>query len=150
MAQRSIAQRGILTALALIGLAGCTSVGNLLEGDKINYKSAGKAPTLEVPPDLTQLQRDNRYAIPESNRGTATASGFNLEQGTRPANASTPAVIAPSAIADMKIERDGSQRWLVGIPHRISKSFGRRSSSMPRPGWRIKRSPPGWICLDKW
>ena len=113
MAQRSIAQRGILTALALIGLAGCTSVGNLLEGDKINYKSAGKAPTLEVPPDLTQLQRDNRYSIPEANRGTATASGFNLEQGTRPVNSSAPAVIAPNSGNDMKIERGGSQRWLV-------------------------------------
>ena len=113
MAQRSIAQRGILTALALVGLVGCTSVGNLLEGDKINYKSAGKAPTLEVPPDLTQLQRDNRYAIPEMNRGTATASGFNLEQGTRPVNASAPAVIAPNSVADMKLERAGSQRWLV-------------------------------------
>ncbi len=113
MAQRSITQRGILTALALIGLAGCTSVGNLLEGDKINYKSAGKAPTLEVPPDLTQLQRDNRYAIPEANRGTATASGFNLEQGARPINSSAPAVIAPNVAGDMKIERAGSQRWLV-------------------------------------
>ena len=113
MAQCSIAQRGILTALALIGLAGCTSVGNLLEGDKVNYKSAGKAPTLEVPPDLTQLQRDNRYTIPEANRGTATASGFNLEQGTRPANSTQPAVIAPNAAPDMKIERAGSQRWLV-------------------------------------
>ncbi|MBC7414063.1 MAG: outer membrane protein assembly factor BamC [Herminiimonas sp.] len=113
MAQCSIAQRGILTALALTALAGCTSVGNLLEGDKINYKSAGKAPTLEVPPDLTQLQRDNRYTIPEANRGTATASGFNLEQGARPANSTAPAVIAPKASADMKIERAGSQRWLV-------------------------------------
>ena len=113
MAQRSIARHTILVAFALAGLAGCTSVGNLLEGDKVAYKSAGKAPTLEVPPDLTQLQRDNRYAIPEANRGTATASGFNLEQGARPVNSSAPAVIAPNSVQDMHVERAGMQRWLV-------------------------------------
>lgn len=113
MAQRSIARHHILMALALVGLAGCSSVSNLLEGDKINYKSAGKAPTLEVPPDLTQLQRDNRYSIPDTNRGTATASSFSLEQGARPANSTAPAVVAPNTVQDMRIERAGGQRWLV-------------------------------------
>ena len=36
----------------------------MLESDKIDYKSAGKAPSLEVPPDLSQLSRENRYAVP--------------------------------------------------------------------------------------
>ena len=113
MAQRSIVRPGILMALALAGMTGCSTVSNLLEGEKISYKSAGKAPTLEVPPDLTQLQRDNRYAIPEANRGTATASGYNLEQGAKPANAAMPAVVAPNVTQDMRVERAGNQRWLV-------------------------------------
>jgi len=81
-----------------------------MEPGRIDYKSAGKAPTLEVPPDLTQLQRENRYAIPEANRGTATASGFNLQQGARSTNT---AVVAPKGTPEMHIERDGNQRWLV-------------------------------------
>jgi outer membrane protein assembly factor BamC len=109
MAQSGITYRGTFCALALLGLAGCSSLNSLMEPGRIDYKSAGKAPTLEVPPDLTQLQRENRYAIPESNRGTATASGFNLEQGSK----TNTAVVAPKATADMHIERDGSQRWLV-------------------------------------
>ena len=113
MAQRTIARHGILMALALAGLTGCSTVGNLLEGEKINYKSAGKAPTLEVPPDLTQLQRDNRYAIPESNRGTATASGYNLAQDAKPATGAVAAVVAPVATQEMRVERAGNQRWLV-------------------------------------
>ena len=64
-------------------LAGCNSLNSLMEPGRVDYKSAGKAPTLEIPPDLTQLQRENRYAIPEANRGTATASGFNLQQGSK-------------------------------------------------------------------
>ena len=111
--QFSLTQRGVVIALALAGLAGCSSISSVLEPDRIDYKSAGKvtAPKLDIPPDLTQLQRENRYAIPESNAGTATASGYNLEQGVRPSQAA--AAIAPSAIPDMHIERDGSQRWLV-------------------------------------
>ena len=49
----------------LIGvLAGCS--GNILpESKKIEYKSAGKLPPLEIPPDLTQQSRDERYAVPD-------------------------------------------------------------------------------------
>ncbi|WP_408166713.1 outer membrane protein assembly factor BamC [Herbaspirillum rhizosphaerae] len=115
-ASRLLPQRGLtglMIALAFTSLAGCSAVSNMLEGDRIDYKSAEKAkgPRLEVPPDLTQLQRDNRYAIPEANKGVATASGYSLEQKTRPA--ADAAAVAPAAKGDLRIERDGSQRWLV-------------------------------------
>lgn len=105
-----MAQRGLIYAMALAGMVGCSSIGNLLEPDRVEYKSAGKAPSLEIPPDLTQLQRENRYAIPEANRGTATASGYTMQQSARPAATTT---VAPAASADMRIERAGNQRWLV-------------------------------------
>ncbi len=105
-----MAQRGLLYALALTGMVGCSSIGNLLEPDRVEYKSAGKAPSLEIPPDLTQLQRENRYSIPEANRGTATASGYTMQQTARPTTTTT---VAPTPSADMRIERAGSQRWLV-------------------------------------
>jgi outer membrane protein assembly factor BamC len=112
-ASRLLPQRGLIIALAFTSLAGCSAVSNMLEGDRIDYKSAEKAkgPRLEVPPDLTQLQRDNRYAIPESSKGVATASGYSLEQKTRPA--ADAAAVAPQAKGDLRIERDGTQRWLV-------------------------------------
>jgi outer membrane protein assembly factor BamC len=105
-----LAQRGFIYALALTALTGCSSLSSMLEpGAGLDYKSAGKAPSLEVPPDLTQLQRENRYAIPEANRGVATASGYTLQQEARP----TTAVVAPSGTPDMHVERAGSERWLV-------------------------------------
>ena len=62
-----------LAALAIL-LSGC----GMLEEDKINYKSAVKATTLEVPPDLTQLRKESRYALEST---SATASGFQSASG---------------------------------------------------------------------
>src|SRR6476660_479598 len=106
-----------LCALMLVALAGCGSVqssfGTLFEGEKIDYKSAGKRPTanLEIPPDLSQLQNDNRYVLPESARGTATASGLAANRGTVPV--ASRQEVAPKDTAEMRIERDGNQRWLL-------------------------------------
>ncbi len=126
--EKSISNRWrILTvALTVSGLAGCGSTGgNLLEGERIDYQSASKkdsaTSTLEVPPDLTKISRDNRFAIPNagsngSTNAAMTASGFHA-QATQSAG-SVSAVAKPASTAlnfsqDMKIERDGSQRWLL-------------------------------------
>jgi outer membrane protein assembly factor BamC len=100
-----------LTALAF-SLAACTTV---FESDKVDYRSAKKAPPLDIPPDLTQLQKDNRYAVPDG-RGVATASGFQQQRGN--AAAPMPAAVAGSAVGPVsteavRIERAGNQRWLV-------------------------------------
>ena len=108
--------RGILLAVALTGLAGCSSLNSIMEPERLDYKSASKASTtnLEVPPDLTQLQKDSRYAIPESSRGTATASSFTAQAGTQPvATSATPAVVAPTTTPEARVVRDGNERWLV-------------------------------------
>jgi len=91
-----------LTALAALAvLAGCS----VLEEDKINYKSASKGSTLDVPPDLTQLRRDSRYMLESS---SASASGFANAQ-TRVRESAT----AVNALGTVRIERSGNQRWLV-------------------------------------
>jgi outer membrane protein assembly factor BamC len=106
--------RGALIFLTVTGLFGCSAVSDMLQPDRLDYKSASKtAPNnLEIPPDLTQLQRDNRYAVPDLNRGVATASDFQAKQ-TAQAGSQSNVLIAPSSMADIHVERDGSQRWLV-------------------------------------
>ena len=57
-----------------LALAGCSSVETFLAGDKVDYRSQSvKTAPLEVPPDLTQLQRDGRYA-PAA--GSVSASAY--------------------------------------------------------------------------
>ena len=96
----SVAKLGPISLAIIMGLSACST----LDEDKIDYKSTSKGNSLEVPPDLIQLSRDNRYQIP----GGATASGFEAGQANKPA---TPS--ATQAIGDVQIERAGNQRWLV-------------------------------------
>jgi outer membrane protein assembly factor BamC len=94
----------LIEKFGLVGLALALSACSVLESDRIDYRSASKAPTLEVPPDLTQLSRDTRYVVPG---GTVSASSYALGQ-------SVPGLpTAATAVGDVRIERSGSQRWLV-------------------------------------
>lgn len=81
------------------------SACSVLEEDKINYKSVSKGNSLEIPPDLVQLSRENRYQIPG---GANTASGFEAGVANKPS-----APTAAQSIGDVQIERAGNQRWLV-------------------------------------
>lgn len=107
-----------LACLITLLLAGCT--GNILpESKKIDYKSAGKLPSLEVPPDLTQPTRDDRFVVPDlTPKGSATYSAYAGERKT--AAAAGVSSVLP-ATDKMRIERAGTQRWLVvpGTPEQL-------------------------------
>ncbi len=101
-----------LTAIAL-SVSACTTI---FESDKVDYRGAKKAANLEVPPDLTALQRDNRYAIPDG-KGVATASGFQQQRAGQPGVAAPVAgsmdTVGPVSTEAVSIQRNGDQRWLV-------------------------------------
>jgi outer membrane protein assembly factor BamC len=96
---------------AVLVLAGCS--GSLLEGKKIDYKSAGNVKPLEVPKDLSAPPTSDRYNIPEASSGSATASEYAAEgqgKGPNAAPGATP-VLPPQD--KIRFERAGSQRWIV-------------------------------------
>lgn len=89
------------------------------DSKKIEYKSEGKKiRPLEIPPDLVTPERDGRYAIPSepgTRTGPTTYSAYSGERQVQVAQGSTE--VLPK-IGEMRIERSGSQRWLVvpGMP----------------------------------
>lgn len=98
---RSLLTRSTGTLLVLSALYGCSA----LQEDKVNYKSASQGPGLEVPPDLSQLRRDSRYAVEST---SATASGFaNASRNIKDAGT------AANTLGDVRMVRSGDQRWLV-------------------------------------
>lgn len=100
-----------LLVLSLM-LAGCS--GSLLESKRIDYKSASarQVAPLEIPPDLTAPTQDDRFAVPDvAPRGVATYSAYNADRAGQPAaNRASEVMPVPES---MRIERAGSQRWLV-------------------------------------
>lgn len=91
--------------LALAGLALSLAACSSINGEKIDYRGTYKAPSLDVPPDLTQLSKETRYTVVG---GAVSASGY---QGNQPSANKAPT--AASSMGDVRIERQGTQRWLV-------------------------------------
>ncbi|MEO7246029.1 MAG: outer membrane protein assembly factor BamC [Rubrivivax sp.] len=98
------------TLVAAALLAGCSTLGNLLPGDKTDYRSESRQTSgLEVPPDLTQLAREGRYQAP------ASVVSANAANAAAPAANAAPAAqtVALSSAGDATLKRDGDLRWLA-------------------------------------
>ena len=96
------------TFVLLASLSGCSSLDGLFSGDKVDYKStSNKTAALEVPPDLSQLARDNRYQPQGGVISAAARIGAGSAAGTL-----SPTVAVTSSGA-LRVERLGQQRWLV-------------------------------------
>jgi len=131
----------VVTAAAAAVLSGCSWFS---DSSSIDYKSAGTLPPLEVPPDLTAPQRDNRYAVPETARSSATLSGYQAERrdparGARAATSGAPLVLPE--VEHMKIERAGTQRWLV-VQEPAEKLWPLIKSFWQESGFLIKMEAP--------
>lgn len=141
-------QTALALACAAAVLGGCSTIDSMLTGDKVDYKSqVTKSAPLEVPPDLTQLARDGRYR-PQSgvvsastlNPAAAAAAGTNpgsAAPGAAAAPAATVAAVAPSAIGEMRIERQGNQRWLV-VPMTPEQLWPQLQAFWPERGFALE------------
>jgi len=111
---------GIAYLAAAAALAACGTFE--LPTKKIEYKSAGKAqlPQLDVPPDLTRPTGDDRFVVPDVGaRGSATYSAYQRDREGR-SDPTGSGVVLP-AQGDARVERAGTQRWLVikGDPEKL-------------------------------
>jgi outer membrane protein assembly factor BamC len=117
----------------------------------VDYKSAGTLPPLEVPPDLTSPQRDNRYIVPESGRSSATLSGYQAERRDkpRPGVRSGPLAVLPE-IESMRIERAGAERWLV-VPEAPEKLWPLVKEFWVESGFLVKiEAPEAGVMETDW
>ena len=104
--------RSFLAIAATALLGACTTGTNLLESTKVDYKSAGQLPPLEIPPDLTTPARDNRYLVPDTGKSSATLSGYQADRAQQAKTGNITTGVLP-AIENMRVDRAGNQRWLV-------------------------------------
>jgi outer membrane protein assembly factor BamC len=89
-----------LFLVVMLSLAGCESMPSLSK--RIDYKSAANStPSLELPPELTAPQYDDRYAV-------SSASELAAKDATRPKQTE----LLPTN-SEAHVARAGTQRWLV-------------------------------------
>ncbi len=128
----------LAAALALAALAaGCSTVN--LTSDKIEYQSAPAPRTLEIPPDMSQLPRDDRFTVPERGgaAASATASATAAAASRSQPRGGTVLSVAPTA-ANARIEREGTQRWLV-VDAPPERAFSVVREFLPTVGLQIER-----------
>ena len=107
----ALARASFAVALGLV-LGACSTASSLLEGKKVDYKSAGQLPSLEIPPDLTTPARDNRYVVPDTGKSSATLSDYQADRAQKAKTGNLNASVLPQ-IDRMRVDRSGNQRWLV-------------------------------------
>ena len=97
-----------ISGVVLFSLVGCSSLGS----DKlIDYGAGAKQlPRLEVPPDLTAPETDERYKVPQAD-GATIATYSDYSKGDT-AQGSGAGMVLPE-VKGVHLERDGARRWLV-------------------------------------
>jgi outer membrane protein assembly factor BamC len=97
-----------ISGVVLFSLVGCSSLGT----DKVVDYGAGatQVPKLEVPPDLTAPETDDRYKVPQAEGATIATYSDYSKGGT--AQSSGTGTVLPE-VKGVRLERDGARRWLV-------------------------------------
>lgn len=124
----------------VVALCGCT----VFSGSRVDYRSGGaQTNPLEVPPDLTQISRSGRY---QSEGGSISASA--TAQGALDAKGGLQ--VAPLAVGDFKVERDGDQRWL-SVPKTPEQVWPQVIAFWTDLGFTIeKKSPEAGTMETNW
>jgi outer membrane protein assembly factor BamC len=129
-----------VTAIALAALlAACSSTDGLFSGDRVDYRdAAAKTKPLEVPPDLSQLARESRY---QPQAGVVSASTVTTAAPAPAAAQLTPASVAPAKMGNVRIERQGQQRWLV-VPQTPEQLWPQLRSFWEKNGFTLAVDNP--------
>lgn len=112
---------------ATLAISGCSLFSGfsdkLMEEDnkmelevEMEYETAGKNPPLEVPPDLTEPVLEDRYIVPDLKPSESkTYSAYSKERASGKDSVELSSTLLPKTSDDsmVRIERSGTQRWLV-------------------------------------
>jgi len=98
-------------AAAIASLSGCTFLGIDFNDDKVQYESSNSRANLEIPPDLTPIQNDNRFQVPARPGVVSANAEAEKARQAADANAPTASKIVPLTVR-AKGMKEGTDRWL--------------------------------------
>ncbi len=132
--------KAAVVLLCSLALAGCSLIGSKLDSGGGYRSDAVHDAPLDVPPDLSALSRDDRFAVPEQ------ANSANALRSASGGGAAVSQAIAVRG-ANARLVRDGAQRWLaVDLPpektYEIVKQF------WPSVGMKVEVDEPALGILE--
>ncbi len=92
-----------VASLVMLLLGACDSIPFI--DNSSDYKGAGRAKPLEVPPDLTSVQTSDAYSVPGSTSYSTYSQGQEAEEA-----GGEKILLSPEGV---RMEKAGAQRWLV-------------------------------------
>ena len=98
-------------AAAIASLSGCTFLGIDFNDDKVQYESSNSRANLEIPPDLTPIQNDNRFQVPARPGVVSANAEAEKARQAADANAPTASKIVPLTVR-ATVMKEGTDRWL--------------------------------------
>lgn len=130
----------------LATLAGCGSMS--LESKRVDYGAAAvRAPSLEVPPDLTVPAPGERFMVPEDTEAGTSFSDYSKTAGTV---TTTGAISVLPVLPNVKLEKNGTQRWLL-IDAKAEDVWPQVKAFFPENGLPIKsESAQAGVLETEW
>ncbi len=102
--KHKVTSKLMAVALFSLFLSACDSIPFI--DNSSDYKGAGRAKPLEVPPDLTSVNSSDAYSVPG---GSTTYNTYNQSQEGQEAGVEK---VLPTSDG-VRMEKAGAQRWLV-------------------------------------
>ena len=112
-----------LLLAAFVGLVGgCSWTGTSVFSDKVDYQAARtRTAPLEIPPDLSQLPREERFTVPERPQSVTASSAAAASRPATPATrwtTTTASGFARPAVQSHETARaERSSQCEGGSPH---------------------------------
>ena len=125
------ALRAAAAASVAAALAGCSTLGIDFTNEKVQYESSNSRAPLEIPPDLDQVYRNDRYNIPSRPQIVSANAEAAKAQMQAEARGEAPAQVLPETQMakvvrdeDMPFLEDGTPLDIVlnplGVPSRMN------------------------------
>lgn len=109
-----VSSRALACVSLAASLAACSSVENMFSSDKVDYRTGARQTTgLDVPPDLSQLARDQRNSGDDGVVSAVAMQQRAAQGGGAKAQAQMVSQVALASAGDARIERSGDVRFLV-------------------------------------
>ena len=115
-----ISRGSALRCAGLLLLSFALSACGVFESKKVDYKSVQRNKPLDIPPELSAPGKDDRYAVSELGSKGTTYSDYLASRTGKKIDGGEIVPLLPR-FETMRIERAGTQRWLVlpGTPEKV-------------------------------